>query len=86
MLSLSLSLSPSLPPSLPPPSLSLSQVNQVLYKMESGLSELKSHIDQLLVVVLNRDPELLQGMPRVQQDRCMRPELRKLASIHEVHM
>ena len=46
--------------------------------------KLKSYIDQLLAVVLENNPSLLEGMPRIQQNTGMKMELFRMASLQEV--
>ena len=66
------------------PILSLPQVCEVLRLLELDRSRLKAYIDQLLAVVLERSPSLLEGMPRIQQSGGMRLELLTMASLPEV--
>ena len=49
-----------------------------------GKEKLKGYIDHLLSVALDTDPELLEGLPRVQQSPGMRPDLLRIASLTEV--
>lgn len=60
------------------------QVCEVLRLLELDRSRLKAYIDQLLAVVLERSPSLLEGMPRIQQSGGMRLELLTMASLPEV--
>ena len=52
--------------------------------MEKSKVRLKGYIDQLLAAVLDRDPNLLEGLPRLQQNTGMRPDLLRVASLPEV--
>ena len=45
---------------------------------------LKAYIDQLLAVVLESSPCLLEGLPRIQQNSGLKMELFSLASLTEV--
>lgn len=60
------------------------QVCEVLRLLELDRSRLKAYIDQLLAVVLERSPSLLEGMPRIQQSGGMRLELLTMASLPEL--
>ena len=52
--------------------------------LELDRSRLKAYIDQLLAVVLEKIPSLLEGMPRIQQGGGMRLELLTMATLPEV--
>ena len=67
--------------SLPLPPL---QVCEALRLLELDRSRLKAYIDQLLAVVLEKTPSLLEGMPRIQQGGGMRLELLTMATLPEV--
>ena len=62
----------------------LPQVCDVLRSLERTCVKLKAYIDQLLAVVLESNPILLEGMPRIQQNVGMKLELFKMASLQEV--
>ena len=64
---------------LPPP-----QVCEAVRLLELDRSRLKAYIDQLLAVVLEKIPSLLEGMPRIQQGGGMRLELLTMATLPEV--
>ena len=78
------------PPPPPPPHLDLftapppPQVCEALRLLELDRSRLKAYIDQLLAVVLEKTPSLLEGMPRIQQGGGMRLELLTMATLPEV--
>ena len=61
----------------------LPQVCDVLRSLERTCVKLKAYIDQLLAVVLESNPNLLEGMPRIQQNVGMKLELFKMASLQE---
>lgn len=60
------------------------QVCDVLRALELTCIKLKSYIDQLLAVVLESNPNLLEAMPRIQQSVGMKLELFQMASLQEV--
>ena len=60
------------------------QVCEALRLLELDRSRLKAYIDQLLAVVLEKTPSLLEGMPRIQQGGGMRLELLTMATLPEV--
>ena len=66
------------------PPLPLPQVCEALRLLELDRSRLKAYIDQLLAVVLEKTPSLLEGMPRIQQGGGMRLELLTMATLPEV--
>ena len=57
---------------------------EALRALELTCVKLKSYIDQLLAVVLESNPHLLEGMPRIQQSTGMKLELFRMASLQEV--
>ena len=60
------------------------KVCEAIRAMEKSKIRLKGYIDQLLAAVLDRDPNLLEGLPRLQQNTGMRPDLLRVASLPEV--
>ena len=54
--------------------------------LELTCVKLKAYIDQILAVVLESDPNLLEGMPRIQQSTGMKLELFRMASLQEVYI
>lgn len=56
----------------------------MLRALDRTCVKLKSYIDQLLAVVLESNPNLLEGMPRIQQNIGMKIELFRMASMQEV--
>ena len=55
-------------------------------ELDRAQANYKAYIDQLLVVVLETNPALLEGMPRLQQGRGLRMDLIRMASRGEVLM
>ena len=58
---------------------------EALRTLELTCVKLKAYIDQILAVVLESDPNLLEGMPRIQQSTGMKLELFRMASLQEVY-
>lgn len=76
-----LSVCPPLPPLLPssPP-----QMCGVLRALDTDSQRLREYIDQLLAKVLERNPGILEGMPRSQLTRGLQPDMLRGANIPEV--
>ena len=60
------------------------KVCEAIRVLEQSKSQLRGYIDQLLALVLDRDPSLLEGLPRIQQNNGMSPDLLRVASLPEV--
>ena len=56
----------------------------VLRALELSTMRLKRYIDQLLAVLLEQKPSLLEGLPRIQQERGLDLDLFTVASLTEV--
>ena len=56
----------------------------MLRMLELDSMKLKTYIDQLLALVLERNAGILEGMPRIQQGCGIRMELMAMASLPEV--
>ena len=67
----------------PPVSLFL-QICDAVRELDRAQTSYKSYIDQLLAVVLETSPTLLEGMPRLQQSNGLRMDLLRVASRGEV--
>ena len=61
-----------------------SQVCDVLRALERSTERLKAHIDQLFAVLLEQDPSLMEGLPRIQQGSGLDMDLLSVASMTEV--
>ena len=66
--------------SLHPPA----QMCEAVRVLDRAQGRYKAYIDQLLAIVLEKCPNLLEGMPRLQQSNGLRVELLKMASKGEV--
>lgn len=64
--------------------LPLIKVCEAIRVLEQSKGRLRGYIDQLLALVLDRNPSLLEGLPRIQQNMGMSPDLLRLASLPEV--
>ncbi|XP_019851543.1 PREDICTED: uncharacterized protein LOC109581664 [Amphimedon queenslandica] len=60
------------------------QIREEISVILKGKEKLKGYIDHLLSVALDTDPELLEGLPRVQQSPGMSPDLLRIASLTEL--
>lgn len=60
------------------------QIREEIRVIWKGKAKFKGYIDHLLGVALDTDPELLEGLPRVQQSPGMSPDLLERASLTEV--
>lgn len=60
------------------------QVLQAIRNMEENMTRLRSYIDQLLAVVLEQSPGLLEGMPRRQQGKGQPLEMLCSCSVTEL--
>lgn len=60
------------------------QVSHVIRTLKKAKIKVKKYIDQLLAIVLDNDPNMLEGMPRLQQSPSMSPDLLGVASLPEV--
>ncbi len=56
----------------------------MLRTLELDSMRLKAYIDHLLALILDRNTELLEGMPRTQQSAGMGLDLLAMASLPEV--
>ena len=52
--------------------------------MENRRADFVEYIDKILAVVLEENPNILEGLPRIQQNMGMRPDIAQIASLPEV--
>ena len=59
-------------------------MSHAIRALEKAKRKVKNYIDQLIAIVLDNDPSMLEGMPRIQQNSGMSPDLLGIASLPEV--